>query len=261
MDSFKDDCQRDYENFDPSRAPPQHQVQPQWQAKAKPAVSTSKAAEQRGRGRKSLVILYVLLGVSLLVSTAAIMLILLKGAELSRDLKRLQSDQAMLKVEVSEGLAKAKNDSDDIRAEAYKILAAIQKGKDTASSICPAGWLPNAGNCYYFSTVPQNWSYAKQACKDQGAQLIIIENQQEQEFLTKNSNGKNYWIGLNDIDKEGTFKWIDDSSMSYRNWNQGEPNDAQSGEDCAYMYGNGKWNDALCEINQDGWICEKKWTC
>ncbi|XP_067396465.1 C-type lectin domain family 4 member G-like [Emydura macquarii macquarii] len=183
------------------------------------------------------------------------------GAELSTDLKRLQSDQATLKVEVSEGLAKAKSDRDDIRAEAYKILDAIQKGNDSACSICPAGWLLNAGNCYYFSTVHQYWSYAKQACKDQGAQLIIIENQQEQDFLTKNSNGKNYWIGLNDINKEGTFKWIDDSSVSYSNWNQGEPNDAGSGEDCVNMGGDGKWKDASCAMNGDGWICEKKWIC
>ncbi|XP_067400746.1 perlucin-like isoform X1 [Emydura macquarii macquarii] len=75
MDSFDDDYQRDYENVDPSQAPPQHQVQPQWQEKAKPVVFTSKAAEH---GRKSLVILYVLMGASLLVSTAALVLILLK---------------------------------------------------------------------------------------------------------------------------------------------------------------------------------------
>ncbi|XP_067417521.1 low affinity immunoglobulin epsilon Fc receptor-like [Emydura macquarii macquarii] len=174
------------------------------------AVFTSKAAEQRDCGRKSLVILYVLVGASLLVSAAAIVLILLKVA---------------------------------------------------TRSICPAGWLPNAGNCYYFSTVRKNWSYAKQACKDQCAQLIIIENQQEQEFLTKNSNGKNYWIGLNDINKEGTFKWIDDSSVSYSNWNKGEPNNHPSDEDCVHMYGYGKWNDASCGMNQDGWICEKKCTC
>ncbi|XP_067400747.1 perlucin-like isoform X2 [Emydura macquarii macquarii] len=38
MDSFDDDYQRDYENVDPSQAPPQHQVQPQWQEKAKPGL-------------------------------------------------------------------------------------------------------------------------------------------------------------------------------------------------------------------------------
>ncbi|KAG6922175.1 C-type lectin domain family 4 member G [Chelydra serpentina] len=181
--------------------------------------------------------------------------------ELATDLKRLQSDQAKLRVEVSEDLAKAKSDRDDLRAEAYKILDAVQKGNDSACSICPAGWLLNAGNCYYFSTVRKYWSYAKQACKDQGAELIIIDNPQKQEFLTKNANGKQYWIGLHDVGNEGTFIWVDDSPVSYSNWARGEPNNFGSGEDCVMMFKDGKWNDATCGMNGDGWICEKKWTC
>ncbi|TFJ96809.1 phosphoglycerate kinase [Platysternon megacephalum] len=74
--SFEDE--RDYENVDPNQPPPEPQMQSQWQAKAEPAVSTPKAAEQRGCGRKSLGILYALVGVSLLVSTAAFLLMLLK---------------------------------------------------------------------------------------------------------------------------------------------------------------------------------------
>ncbi|CAM5116941.1 unnamed protein product [Natator depressus] len=93
--------------------------------------------------------------------------------ELATELKRLQSDQATLRVE-------AKSDRDDIRAEAYKILDAVQKRNDSACSICPAGWLLNSGTCYYFSTVRKHWSYAKQACKDQGAELIILDNPQKQ---------------------------------------------------------------------------------
>ncbi|KAH1176206.1 hypothetical protein KIL84_020940 [Mauremys mutica] len=151
--------------------------------------------------------------------------------KLATDLKRLQSDQATLKVE------------------------------DSACSICPAGWLLNSGNCYYFSTEHKYWSYAKQACKDQGATLIIIDNPQKQEFVTKNANGKQYWIGLHDVSNEGTFIWVDDSSVSYSNWDRGEPNNFGSGEDCVMMLKDGKWNDAPCVMNEVGWICEKKWTC
>ncbi|CAM5169364.1 unnamed protein product [Eretmochelys imbricata] len=181
--------------------------------------------------------------------------------ELATELKRLQSDQATLRVEVSEGLAKAKSDRDTIRAEAYKILDAVQKRNNSACSICPAGWLLNSGTCYYFSTVRKHWSYAKQACKDQGAELIILDNPQKQEFLTKNANSKQYWIGLHDVSNEGTFIWVDDSSVSQSNWDRGEPNNFGSGEDCVMMLKDGKWNDAACTMNGDGWICEKKWTC
>ncbi|XP_074836071.1 uncharacterized protein LOC142003221 [Carettochelys insculpta] len=182
-------------------------------------------------------------------------------AELATELKRLQSDQATFKTEVSEALAKGKSDRDDIRAQAHRILDAVQKGKESACRICPADWLLNAGSCYYFATERKPWSHAKQACMDQGAQLVIIDNQQEQEFLQKHMNTKQYWIGLHDLSKEGTFTWVDDSSVSFSNWNRGEPNNVGSGEDCVMMYKDGKWNDAPCANNVDGWICEKKWTC
>nr|XP_006132086.1 C-type lectin domain family 4 member G isoform X1 [Pelodiscus sinensis] len=182
-------------------------------------------------------------------------------AELAIDLKRLQSDQALMKKEVMEDLAKGKSDRDDIRAQAYQILDTIQKGKNSNCSICPANWLLYAGTCYYFSTERKHWSYAKQACTDQGGQLIIIDNEQEQEFLAKNAKGKQYWIGLHDINNEGTFIWVDNNPLSYSNWNRGEPNDYGGGEDCVMMFRDGKWNDMPCAASEEGWICEKKWTC
>lgn len=74
MDSFEED-ERDYVNVNPCQQPSQPQLQPQGSAKAKPAASTQKAPEQRGCGRKSF---GILLGVCLLLSTAAFVLTLLK---------------------------------------------------------------------------------------------------------------------------------------------------------------------------------------
>uniref|UniRef100_A0A674JE71 C-type lectin domain-containing protein n=1 Tax=Terrapene triunguis TaxID=2587831 RepID=A0A674JE71_9SAUR len=46
-------------------------------------------------------------------------------------------------------------------------------------------------------------------------------------------------------------------SLIPSNWNQGEPNNFGSGEDCVMMFKDGKWNDATCVMNEVGWICEK----
>ena len=66
-----------------------------------------------------------------------------------------------------------------------------------------------------------------------------------------------FWIGLNDLNQEGTFKFTDEtgfSSESYKNWNDGEPNDFQTGEDCVTINRRTdssalNWNDFSCNEN------------
>ena len=62
------------------------------------------------------------------------------------------------------------------------------------------------------------------------------------------------WIGLHDIDTEGTFGWADGNNSSYRNWAIGEPN--QSGnEDCVHIFGSGRWNDLECSDTFTCYFC------
>ena len=63
------------------------------------------------------------------------------------------------------------------------------------------------------------------------------------------------WFGFNDIDVEGTWEWADGTDVSYLNWSPGNPNDANSGQDCSSMYpitstSNGyniTWDDNFCD--------------
>ncbi|XP_074836122.1 CD209 antigen-like protein 2 [Carettochelys insculpta] len=77
VDSFEDN-ERDYENVQPSQPPFQHEMKPQWPATAEPAISTLKSVEQSNYRRKSLGVLYTLLGVFLLISITTFVLVLLK---------------------------------------------------------------------------------------------------------------------------------------------------------------------------------------
>ena len=66
-----------------------------------------------------------------------------------------------------------------------------------------------------------------------------------------------YWTGGNDIEKEGSFKWLaTDQPFVYTNWMIHQPDPAE--QDCVEIRGvsNFKWHDDNCE-HQHRFICEK----
>ena len=53
--------------------------------------------------------------------------------------------------------------------------------------------------------------------------------------------GKKCWIGL--TFENGAWKWVNGDSLSYSNWNSGEPNgNAREPYGCLWTH-DGKWND------------------
>ena len=36
------------------------------------------------------------------------------------------------------------------------------------------------------------------------------------------SDNQFYWIGLSDLEREGTFRWVDGSPLNYTSWAPGE---------------------------------------
>ncbi|KAK7800574.1 hypothetical protein U0070_013378 [Myodes glareolus] len=123
---------------------------------------------------------------------------------------------------------------------------------------CPWDWTFLLGNCYFVSKYQLNWNSAVKACQEVEAQLVIIQSDEEQNFLQLTSKAKGAtWMGLSDLKKEGSWLWVDNSPLSSRfqkYWNRGEPNNIGE-EDCVEFAGDG-WNDSKCEL-QKFWICKK----
>ncbi|KAM4625956.1 collectin-11 isoform 2-T3 [Polymixia lowei] len=64
------------------------------------------------------------------------------------------------------------------------------------------------------------------------------------------------YIGINDLDREGFFTYVDRSPMStFSRWRKGEPNDAYDDEDCAEMVTSGEWTDVACHPTMN-FVCE-----
>ncbi|XP_056597475.1 CD209 antigen-like protein C isoform X2 [Triplophysa dalaica] len=131
------------------------------------------------------------------------------------------------------------------------------------------GWTVCRG-MIYFSADKQNWSKSRDVCISKGADLVTITSQEEQDFLVSKIK-ETHWIGLNDLDTEGRWVWVDNQTLEETgvefwfgsgqkepdNWKVEDP----SGENCGSLGdSNGNlhtWFDGSCK-KQKKFICEKK---
>jgi Lectin C-type domain len=96
------------------------------------------------------------------------------------------------------------------------------------------------GHSYYRSTGTAVWTTARTNCSNMGGHLVTITTSGEQSFIY--GLWPSGWIGLTDEVTEGTWKWVTGETYSYKNWNNGEPNNSNN-EDYVQFVSNGRWND------------------
>ena len=67
------------------------------------------------------------------------------------------------------------------------------------------------------------------------------------------------WVGGNDIDEEGTWKWTDGSPFEFTFWYSRQPTNAGGNEHCLELHaGAGNmWNDRPCSRSMP-FLCSKK---
>ena len=98
------------------------------------------------------------------------------------------------------------------------------------------------------------WHQARAHCQSLGGELASFHSRAELELVAnmrrdRGIKADRFWIGLNDVDEEGNFKWSDATAVNFSLWNPGEPNN-HFNEDCAgYVFppdGTWWWNDYTC---------------
>ena len=108
------------------------------------------------------------------------------------------------------------------------------------------------------------WFGAESACNNISGHLVKVDTEEEQLLLVaeikRRSNWRRkftyMWIGLNDLEEEGSWRWIDSSNATVSFWGSNQPNSAAlqysrgtGDQDCAAMdmssY-DGRWNDFWC---------------
>uniref|UniRef100_A0A3Q2E260 C-type lectin domain-containing protein n=1 Tax=Cyprinodon variegatus TaxID=28743 RepID=A0A3Q2E260_CYPVA len=123
--------------------------------------------------------------------------------------------------------------------------------KEQIADVCPS--------VYYISTSRKSWHESRKDCLERGADLLIINSQEEQKFMIQFK--RPFWIGLIYAAREKEWKWIDGTLLNTSFWNPGEPNNYRSNdEDCVetlFFDSVNGWNDKNCG-HQNFWICEWK---
>ncbi|XP_016778402.3 C-type lectin domain family 4 member E isoform X1 [Pan troglodytes] len=132
----------------------------------------------------------------------------------------------------------------------------------SVKNCCPLNWEYFQSSCYFFSTDTISWALSLKNCSAMGAHLVVINSQEEQEFLSyKKPKMREFFIGLSDQVVEGQWQWVDGTPLtkSLSFWDVGEPNNIATLEDCATMRDSSNprqnWNDVTCFLNYFR-ICE-----
>ncbi|XP_050961512.1 CD209 antigen-like [Labeo rohita] len=68
---------------------------------------------------------------------------------------------------------------------------------------------------FFVSNELKSWSDSRQYCRDRGADLVIINSEVKQRFISSLTTER-AWIGLSDTDNEGKMKWVDNSPLNLK---------------------------------------------
>ncbi|XP_052389858.1 hepatic lectin-like [Carassius gibelio] len=159
---------------------------------------------------------------------------------------------------------------DALRNQHEETLRKLNRCNDSTSCAhCAIEWIHFGGKCYYYSKVKMNWTQSRDHCVTLGGHLVIINSKAEQDFVISKVKGS-HWIGLNDLDIEGHFVWVNNQALNNSlefwmkredgnnepdNWTKNHP----AGEDCTclgHLSGASEfWLDDFC-FEEKKFVCE-----
>uniref|UniRef100_A0A8C9IC38 C-type lectin domain-containing protein n=1 Tax=Piliocolobus tephrosceles TaxID=591936 RepID=A0A8C9IC38_9PRIM len=168
-------------------------------------------------------------------------------AELGEAQAKLMEQESALRElleRVTQGLAEAGGDREDVRPGLFLALEAVRL-QNSSCEPCPTSWLPFGSSCYYFSVRKTTWAEVQGHCADARGG----------DFLSHHTSALEYWIGrkavqhLCDSQQHPPFNCCN-------HWLQGEHSECWGCEACVMILGMGLWMDPPCD-EKAGRICEK----
>ncbi|XP_039456452.1 C-type lectin domain family 4 member E-like [Oreochromis aureus] len=218
----------------------------------KPDNSTPSTNHTGQRNSESRFYLVVILSLALLAGVITVVFFyhFISGSDsaeqlsaITNQLSSMTEERDLLQVKLTE------------KATELERLQSLFNQSVSKNETCPVGWSSFSHSCYHLPESFRSWDAARKDCRDRGADLMVIDSAEKQTFLSMITT-KETWIGLNDKEQEGTWKWVDGTPLTLMYWGKSQPNNGGE-QDCVYVRTDeGRfWNDHYCSSSHQ-WICE-----
>uniref|UniRef100_A0A3Q3M118 C-type lectin domain-containing protein n=1 Tax=Mastacembelus armatus TaxID=205130 RepID=A0A3Q3M118_9TELE len=130
---------------------------------------------------------------------------------------------------------------------------------------CLDGWVQFQSNCYLFSKADyysrKVWKKGLDECRQTNANLVVIDSQEEQEFISNHtiysSEYQGYWIGLSNKNPVNTWMWVDGSNITVSFWKTEEDRKDSCALSLNHADSLAKWDKVTCD-SWNPWICETR---
>ncbi|XP_077781346.1 C-type lectin domain family 2 member A-like [Podarcis muralis] len=129
-----------------------------------------------------------------------------------------------------------------------EVLPTALHSPSTPTEYCLDRWIGYQRKCYYFSESEGNWTSSQNYCASFGASLVMIDSQEEMSFLRRYKGPDDHWIGLQRVDDQKPWKWI--NGTIFNNWFE-----IQGGGESAYINRQGVASSS--RLSEERWICSK----
>lgn len=198
-----------------------------------------------------------------LLSFLLLMLVVAVSALYQRDFSQLSRELANQTAERSQLLMMHQNLTDERdRLDVRLKTAELQLDRISRDSVtCPAGWKKSGCSCYRLSSSRTTWESSRSQCLRSAADLVIINDQEEMDFLNQLGVGLKFWIGLKQAPWETAWKWTDGSSPGTTYWQRRQSSSGT--QSCAafnsfYSWNSrSSWTKEICSQRLQS-VCEKK---
>ncbi|EDV59213.1 accessory gland protein Acp29AB [Drosophila erecta] len=149
--------------------------------------------------------------------------------DLEQRLKDIEGNQTALGNQLKDGQKRTESQ-----------LTAIQKTLSEIERKLVLQRYQKIGSRYFYieHNVVVNWRTAEQMCIEMGGHLAAFQNEQEYNAIAAQLKKANYWLGVNDLAKQGEFISLASGKLAtYFRWRKNEPKYNNPTQHCAYVYG------------------------